>query len=357
MPEETDDWAENARMLVESASAVVPPDGSLERVRRARFQAPGFSREVWSTMADMGWLGIRVSEDAGGLGLGLRETVALATVLGRGLVPEPFISATFALNLLEAAGLDASLGTALRGEAVIVPAWQSRPDAMDPFCDIKRTGGRLHGTKIAVSGGAGADLFAVTTADGLALVPRDAKGLTITPVPMHDGTFQAMLTFDAVASATHPCASIEDRLSEAMLLHSGYLLGTSERAFEMTLEYLRTRRQFDAAIGSFQSLQHRATEIKVQLELARAAIGAAAASLDQGDPARRSRMAVLRARARAGGLARLMAREAVQMHGAIGYTDEADIGLFVRKAMVEAGQFAPEFRLREQYMAFREEAG
>ncbi len=85
-------------------------------------------------------------------------------------------------------------------------------------------------------------------------------------------------------------------------------------------------------------------------------IDAAATALDAGQAQRRTRMAVLRARTRAGGLARLVAREAVQMHGAMGYTDEADIGLFTRKLMVEAGQFAPEFRLRAQFMALREAA-
>lgn len=94
----------------------------------------------------------------------------------------------------------------------------------------------------------------------------------------------------------------------------------------------------------------------MQLELTRAAIGAAAAALDLAQDPVRTRMAVLRARTRAGGLARLVAREAIQMHGAIGYTDESDIGLFAKKAMVEAGLFAPEFRLKERFMALRDAA-
>ncbi|MCB2101719.1 MAG: hypothetical protein KDE22_12660, partial [Rhodobacterales bacterium] len=99
--------------------------------------------------------------------------------------------------------------------------------------------------------------------------------------------------------------------------------------------------------------QHRATEIKVQMELARAAIGTAAAALDRGGDPGRARLGVLRARTRAGGLARLVAREAIQMHGAIGYADESDISLYARKAMVEAGRFAPEFRLRDHFMRLR----
>jgi alkylation response protein AidB-like acyl-CoA dehydrogenase len=305
----------------------------------------------------MGWLGIRVREDAGGLGLGLREAVALSRILGRGLVPEPVLPASFALSLLQGAALGTAIEDVLGGTRIVVPAWQSESDGMDPLDGVEMKGDRLYGAKFAVSGGAGADLFAVTTPEGLVLVPRDTPGLTITPLPMHDGTFLAQLAFDAVACEVHHCASVEDSLYAAMLLHAGYLQGVSQRAFEITLDYLRIRKQFDVAIGSFQALQHRATEIKVQLELARASIDAAASAFDLGQEPARSRQAVLRARARAGGLARIVAREAVQMHGAIGCTDEADIGLFVRKAMVETGQFAPEYRLRERFMALREAAG
>lgn len=353
MQPQPDDTVENIRMLSESASAVVPDDGSLGRIRAARFQFPGFSRDVWTPLSEMGWLGLRVREDAGGLALGLREAVALSRILGAGLVPEPFLPSLFALSLMEAAKVEDRIGSVLSGSTIAVPAWQSARATLDPAGGVAVKDGRLHGTKVAVA--AGADVYVVTTPEGLALVSRDAEGLTATPVQMHDGTFRANLHFDAVPCEIHPCAAMQDCLYEAMLLHAGFLHGTAERAFEMTLEYLRLRKQFDVPIGSFQALQHRATEIKVQLDLTRAAVDAAATALDHGQTARLP-MAILRARSRAGGLARLVAREAVQMHGAIGYTDEADIGLFVRKLMVEAGQFAPEPLLRAQFMALRDAA-
>ena len=87
-----EEWVENVRMLTESAGAVVPADGTLARVRAARFTEPGFSREVWATIVEMGWLGICLGEEAGGYGLGLREAVALTGLLGKGLVPEPVIN-------------------------------------------------------------------------------------------------------------------------------------------------------------------------------------------------------------------------------------------------------------------------
>lgn len=354
MEPDPEEWVENVRMLTESAGAIVPVDGTLSRVRSMRSVEPGFSRDIWASIVDMGWLGIRVREESGGLGLGLREAVALVKVLGQGLIPEPVMPGWFALSLAEIAGFEAELEAVLNGNLVMVPAWQATPAGAEPCEGVEVLNGNLHGVKVAVFGGAGADLFAVTTPEGLALVPRDSQGLTVTIMPMHDGTFQAQLDFDNVACEMRPCEGARNALQAAMVLHGGYLLGVSERAFEITLDYLRIRRQFDSAIGSFQALQHRATEIKVQLELARAAINAAATMIDLGHDPTRSSLAVLRARARAGSLARLVAREAVQMHGAIGYTDEADIGLFVRKVMTEAGQFAPEYRLREQFMTLRE---
>ncbi|MCB2101442.1 MAG: acyl-CoA dehydrogenase family protein, partial [Rhodobacterales bacterium] len=249
MEPETEDWVENVRMLAESARAVVPADGTLGRVRAARFIEPGFSPDVWATIVEMGWLGIRLREDFGGLDLGVREAVALSEILGGGLVPEPVLPAILALGLLTEAGQGAAIDSALGGETLVMPAWQATPDGLDPADGVTVSGGRLRGAKIAVAGGAGADLFAVTTAQGLALVPRDAAGLTVTAQSLHDGTFQARLDFDDVAVDLQPCAAMADLLSEALLLHAGFLLGMSERAFAVTLEYLRVRKQFGVAIG------------------------------------------------------------------------------------------------------------
>lgn len=355
MATEPDEWVENVRMLTESAGAIVPVDGDLTRVRSQRWVEPGFSRDVWVSIVDMGWLGIQLKEESGGLGLGVREAVALARVLGEGLVPEPVLPAWLALQLAEIAGFDSELEATLSGELLMIPAWQASPAGLDTHAGITVSNGRLSGTRMAVLGASGADLFVVTTPAGLALLPRDAQGLTVTAQPMHDGTFQAQLNFDQVACELRPCHDgIATALDTAMLLHAGYLLGVSERAFEITLDYLRIRRQFDVPIGSFQAIQHRATDIKVQLDLARAAINAAAARIDLGNDSHQCRLAVMRARSRAAGLARLVAREVVQMHGAIGYTDEADIGLFVRKAMSEAGQFAPDYALRKQFLTLWE---
>lgn len=133
-----------------------------------------------------------------------------------------------------------------------------------------------------------------------------------------------------------------------------YLLGVSERAFEITLDYLKIREQFGKPIGSFQSLQHRAADIKMQIELSRAGLFAVAGRIDNGCDLTTRSMAVSRCKARSAELAMLVARESMQMHGAIGMSDEADIGLYVRKALTEANSFGSAAVHRARYTAAQE---
>jgi alkylation response protein AidB-like acyl-CoA dehydrogenase len=124
-----------------------------------------------------------------------------------------------------------------------------------------------------------------------------------------------------------------------------------ERSFAMTLDYLRTRQQFGRPIGSFQALQHRAVDLRIQIALTRASVEAAAATLDAGCTATQRQAAVSRAKARAAEAAMLVTRAAVQLHGAIGYTDEYDVGLFTRKAMVLANAFGSAALHRRRFLA------
>ena len=148
-----------------------------------------------------------------------------------------------------------------------------------------------------------------------------------------DGGHVATVDFaDAPGEAVAGDAS--DALEEATLGTAAMLLGVMGQAFALTLDYLRTRQQFGKPIGSFQALQHRAADLKLQLELTRASVESAAATLDSDAPASARQAAVSRAKARAATAGMLVTRQAIQLHGGIGYTDEYDVGLFLRKAMV-----------------------
>jgi alkylation response protein AidB-like acyl-CoA dehydrogenase len=339
---------DDARMIAESAAAVVPPAGDLSRIRGLRHQAPGFSAQIFRKMTGLGWFGILVPEAAGGAGLGLVETCALLHVLGRGLVPEPVLGAILAQTLLAEAlppGGD---------DRIVVLAWQDRIGSLDWTCGCD--GGRLNGRKAHVVGAGGADAFAVLTERGVALVDRASEGLTVTLVPLQDGGFAGDLVLRDVVADFHAVANAQALLDMAMVAHSAYLLGMAERGVELTLQHLRTRRQFDRPIGSFQALQHRVVDLKVQTELLRAAVVATARRLDAGLSGPRRIAAVSRVKARAAEVSMHMAREIVQLHGAMGYTDEADAGLFVRKAMTEANRFGSAALHRGRYLAARNEA-
>ena len=312
---------------------MVPADGTLHRVRMARFNGAGFDRSVVKQVADLGWPLMWVGEDNGGLGLGLRETCALMEVLGGGLVPEPVLSTMMAGALLQ----DAFPEGVATGDQLILTAWQDATGSTGWRGGAEN--GLLSGEKVNLRGAAEADLFVVVTEAGIALVPAGAEGVQIITAQTLDGGSMDRLHLGGVAADFIACDHAGAVLQDATLAHSAYLLGLSERAFGITLDYLRVRRQFDRPIGSFQALQHRATEVKVQLELTRAAIMATARRFDTGANPRSRATGAARCKLRAANLAMLVAREAVQMHGAMGITDEADIGLFVRKAMTEANLF------------------
>jgi alkylation response protein AidB-like acyl-CoA dehydrogenase len=341
---------EIVRMLRDSAAAITPPNDDLRRIRALRYTEPGFDPETWRQMADLGWIGLRVPETVGGSSLPVAAAVALAEALGGGLVPEPLTEVAMAAAMLPAAALQPVLSGAL----IVIPAWQERAGGLDAaagamtLCD-----GRLHGVKRFIPMAAGAHAFLVTVPDGAALVAADAPGAALTIDRTQDGGHVGTLTCDG-APAEPIEADGAGPLLEATLLTAASLLGVMERAFAMTLDYLRTRTQFGRPIGSFQALQHRAADLRIQIALTRASIAAATSVLDDPTSADDSRRAaVSRAKARASDAALLVTRSAIQLHGGIGYTDDAPIGLFIRRAMVLASRYgnAPVHRARYARLA------
>ncbi len=323
-----EDRTENIRLLRDSAAAVVPR-GDLKRIRALRFTEPGFDRAVWGEMAGMGWLGLRLPEVRGGSGLGMQEYCALAEELGAGLVPEPLIGAAAAVACLRGG----ALSEAIAGGRIVLPAWQERAASIDPVGDTTIAGGRVYGRKAFIPMAAGADAFLVSGQGGLALVARDAAGVTLTLDQTQDGGNFGTLLLDN-APCTVMQGEFAEALEEASLATAAYLLGAMDRAFDMTLAYLKTRHQFGRPIGSFQALQHRAADLKIQVALTRATVEAAAVALDTSQHPALRQAAVSRAKARASEAAMLVTKQCIQLHGGIGYTDEYDVGLFLRKAMV-----------------------
>jgi alkylation response protein AidB-like acyl-CoA dehydrogenase len=340
------DTLEHLQMLKDSVAGIAPRTGDFRRIRALRFTEPGFDRGTWREMCEMGWLGLRIPEDSGGSGLGAREFCGLAEELGAGLVPEPLIPAAMAAQLLP----PDHLAPVLAGEHIVLPAWQEQPNSIDVVGTTALRNGRLTGRKMFVPMAAGADAFLVTAPGGLALVERDAPGVTLELQQTQDGGNAGTLILDnAPAEAIDGDAA--EALEHAIMASAAYLLGLMDRAFAITLDYLKTREQFGRKIGSFQALQHRAVDLQIQLSLTRAAVASAAEALDTAPALAQRQAAVSRAKVRASDAAMLVSRTCIQLHGGIGYTDAADIGLFLRKGMVLAPLYGPPSVHRARFRA------
>jgi len=252
--------------------------------------------------------------------------------LGRALLPEPMIGAMLAVQALD----EAHLPSVISGEKIVLPVWQEARSSLSVGNSVKFEDGRISGTRQYVAMAAGADAFLVAVVNGWVLVEANSPGLSLEIVQTQDGGHYGTLTFDQVPASTISTTAPSVPLAEAALATAAYLLGSIDETIERTLDYLRTRVQFGKAIGSFQALQHRMVDLKLEAALTRASVGDAARIWDNSAGSARAHAAVSRAKARASTTAMRVTREAIQLHGGIGYTDEHNIGLYLRKAMVMA---------------------
>jgi alkylation response protein AidB-like acyl-CoA dehydrogenase len=198
---------------------------------------------------------------------------------------------------------------------------------------------------------AGATHFLWPVGEALHLVPREAAEVTTEPTQDggHFGTVRPLGRPRDLGPAI-AAAPLREALDRAALATAAELLGGMEAALAMTLDYLRTRQQFGRIIGTFQALQHKAADARMQLSLCRAAVEQAAAALDAGASGDAASAIVSRAKARANEAAMAVQQACVQLHGGIGYTDDYDVGLYLRRAMVLAPLYGGATLHRRRYM-------
>jgi acyl-CoA dehydrogenase len=352
---------EEQELLARTAREFVAGRSSLRRIRQLRDtnDADGFSRELWREMAALGWLGITIPEEFGGAGLGSMDQMVVLEEMGRGLMPEPFVSTvllgTSALLLGgSAAQKQEHLPKIAAGERLVTIAYQETGSRYDVNRVATKAGSGfvLSGEKIQVLDGHVADFVIVSArtsgasndAKGvtLFLVAADTPGVTIERQSRIDGRNAALVRLDDVRVAADAVVGTVDGggdllqriVDRAAIGLAAEMLGSMHAAFEMTNEYLKTRVQFGVPIGSFQALKHRAAKMYIELELARSAVMGAHRALDEHrDDATIAKLASL-AKARCSDAFVLIGNECVQMHGGIGVTDEADIGFFFKRARV-----------------------
>ena len=347
---------EDQTMLRDTAKPFLADAAPVKHLRGLRDSgdATGFSRDLWSQFAEMGFTGIMVPEANGGLGLGHVEAGIVLEEIGRNLTPSPFLTtAVAAVEALKASGtLGAEwLPRIAKGDAIVALAVDEgakhHPHHGDTRAERSGNGFRISGTKSFVLNGHVADMMIVVArtagasgdSDGLTLfaVPRDAAGMTADPRRLVDSSLASHVTFDGVEVDSDAVigevdggwAVLSKLLDAGRVGAAAEMIGVGSAAMEMTVGYLKQRKQFGKLIGEFQALQHRAAHLYGEMEVARATVLKAQQLLDAGDP--RAEMAVAVAKAKTGKAVRLSVQEGVQMHGGIGMTDEYDIGLYMKR--------------------------
>jgi alkylation response protein AidB-like acyl-CoA dehydrogenase len=357
---------EDQKLLRDSAATLAQRHGGPKRLRAVRAGATGFDDEAWRAVAEAGWLSLLVPEAAGGPGLSLTELALVAEQCGRTLLATP-LSSVAAAAAIVADGDSARLRDALvpeiaGGSAVVVPALlESTKDAGPVATATRAIGGRelkLSGRKTAVAYASAATGFLVNAAADtgtvLCYVPKAGAGVSLASARTVDGGEVATVGLsdvrvpaEHVVGGANRGAELAGRLFDTTLIGlSAELLGVMGQALDTTVEYLKIRKQFDRPIGSFQALQHRAVDTYVEVEATRSLLFQVCAAADRGrvEPAMASA-----AKARASAAALKVTKAAIQLHGAIGFTDEHDIGLYLKRAMALSAQCGNDALHRRRY--------
>ena len=334
-----------ADSFADYCNRALPPS----RLRALRQASPPFERARWREMADLGWLGLTVPEAQGGAGLGLAAVLAMGRALGRVAAVEPVLESAVACSVLLACALDGEtqLRDLLAGRVLFaMPLGDDDLDALRAAPD--GAGYVLDGSIAQLACAPDADAFLLPARCGnepaLFVIPRASVGLTVEPLRLADGTRDGRLALTAVRCEQRARLTLNTRLPDALsharavagIGASAYLLGLCDTLLGMTLEYLKLRRQFGRALGSFQALQHRLVDMYLHVRLGTAALRAA---LDAQNATPALALAAARARCRASDTATRVIREAIQLHGAIGYTEQCDVSLYVQRALVMSARY------------------
>jgi len=348
-------------MLRDHAHGFLSKNAPVAHFRQLRDgkDAIGFSRPLWKEFVDLGWAGILIPQEHGGIGLGHVEVGVVMEELGRTLTPSPFLStAVLAARTIAQAGNDkqksAYLSKIASGDLIatfaVDEASKHRPEKTALAATRAGNGFTLKGAKTFVLDGHVADLIIVVARTSGA--PGDTKGLTLFLVdakskgvkaertPMVDTHNAARLNFDNVSVGADAILgqvdagwdALEGTLNVGRAALASELVGASQEAFDRTVTYLRERKQFGKLIGEFQALQHRAADLYCELEVTRSAVLKALQTLDESFDQASQIVSV--AKARAGTSATRAVQEGVQMHGGIGMTDEFDMGFFMKRVRV-----------------------
>jgi alkylation response protein AidB-like acyl-CoA dehydrogenase len=336
----------------------------------ARGAVPEFDQAVWSELADLGWLGVGLPEALGGYGLGVDEIAVICEPLGRGASAIPYIAASVLPNTLLAgcepgAGVEELASVLVTGQRSVSVAWQERSHQLDGTNFTTTLGsGRLTGIKrfvagaesngmllVSVSSPAGAAVVAVDSAAPGVSVQRYAAGLGSEATVHFD---QSPVSFGGpLATGDTATRALARALRMGRVALSAQLAGLASGSLDRTLEYIGCRVQFGRPISSFQSIRHRCVDLSIGTRLAQATCSHAVRRFASGPDSAGTAAAISAAKARCGDVAVQVGRESIQMHGAMGCTEEAGVGVFFRAAVHGRAWLGGPLAHRRRFMEYQ----
>jgi len=351
---------EEQSMLRDAAKSWVQEKSPVTAFRKMRDSGAelGYDVAAWNEMAEMGWAGVIIPEEFGGSNFGYLSLGLVLEELGRTLTASPLIASGLAgASALILGGSDAQksewLPKIADGSAVAALAVDEGPHHRPEKVEATVSGGKLTGKKSFVIEGMAANVFVVSAKEGgkveLYLVKADDAGVKRTKLSLADSRGAANVEFNgAAAEKLNGGAELLDKvLDRARAGLAAEMLGAATQAFEITLDYLKTRVQFGQVIGSFQALQHRAAKMFTELELARSAVEAALTAIDNDAPDVAELVSL--SKAKMGDTFHLVSNEMVQMHGGIGMTDAHDAGFYLKRARAAEAAFGNQAFHRDRY--------
>jgi len=350
-------FGDDEQMVRDQARRFLKEGFGIERLRKlvaadhegayeTAVQPAPWDQDLWRQMIELGWTGLGVPEDAGGVGMSTIAVATLAEEAGRVALVAPLTATLIATQVLRAAGATPWLERVATGEATtlattnVAGSWE--PDDTDVEARPDGDGVTLHGTAAFVQDARKAACFVVSARAaggvGLFAVPAGAAGMTLTPDRVVDLTRdQATLAFDGVRVAADAviappgrgAAVLADALPAILAIVAADLCGAAEWQLQTTTEYAKTRVQFDHPIGFFQAVKHPIVNMMIAVDRARSLMYAAACAIDheQHDALRLARMA----KAAASDAAAFCSDRSVQLHGGIGFTWECDLHLYFKR--------------------------
>ncbi|HUC09643.1 MAG TPA: acyl-CoA dehydrogenase family protein [Stellaceae bacterium] len=369
------DLSDEQRLLKESLDRLVRDRYAFEQRKAYAQDAEGWSRELWRQYAELGLLGVPFAESHGGSGGGAVETMLVMEAFGRALVLEPYLATVVlgggCLRHGASDALRADLVPKIADGSLTLAFAQTERHSRWNLADVSTTAARdgagwmIDGEKGVVVHGDTADKLIVTAridggqrdreGIGVFLVDAQAAGVSRRGYPTQDGLRAAEVTLTGVRVGPEAIlgkpgdglALIERVVDEAIAALCAEAVGAMAVMHELTLDYLKTRRQFGREIGSFQVLQHRAVDMLVALEQARSMAMFATMMASEENAAER-RKAVAAAKVQIGRSGKFVGQQAIQLHGGIGMTIEYKVGhYFKRMTMIDTIFGDADHHLRE----------